>query len=136
MTDILSGEIYHPLTPFNTLFEPSQKFMCFDQQKTNMFWLVEPKVDTVGIVAALDSPVALAINSRMDAATRERLRGLPMQFVEYWLDIDKNGDAALTMDCPPGYQEHMILRARQAQDRLLQFREDGNVVSINFRRRA
>lgn len=110
-----------------------QSAFCFDQSKANLFYLVEPGVDTEGIGAALNNPIAADIDERMDTTTWWELKKLPLQFIEYWFRID-NGITALATHWPPNYKTLMTERAHVAQKRLLGVVEDGNVRRVNFRR--
>ena len=130
--DLKLGEKYVSFN-FTMGLSGVQSTFCFDQSKANLLYLVEPRVDTDGIGAALNNPIATDINERMDTTTWWELKKLPLQFVEYWLSID-NGITALATHWPPNYKTLMTERAHVAQKRLLGVVEEGNVKTVNFRR--
>lgn len=136
MTKITDGEQYVARFKFTEALAPEQRFLCFDQAKTNLFWLVEPRIDTEGVEAARGNPIAEDIDEHMDSQTRVVLQGLPLPFVDYWLKIDRGGEALMSQRWPANYRETMLARANEAQRRLLGIVEAGNVVRVNFRRKA
>lgn len=135
MTIIEIGERYTPLFPFSLELKGEQRFLCFDVAKSNLFWLIEPRIDTEGVDAALDNQAARDIDEFMDGATRKMLQGLPLPFLSYWDQLD-DGELALAQHWPMGYRATMAQRAADAHRRLLGVVEDGNVVKVNFRRAA
>lgn len=136
MTDVSRGEKWHPLFEYSRLLDKEQQPFCFDQAKTNLLYLLEPRIDTEGIGAAKKNPIAEAIHEHMDIVTDEWLRKMPLQFLEYWTREDVDGDSALTQHCPPDYLRTMAKRAHEAQRRLLGLEQSGNVIKVNFRRSA
>ena len=136
MTDVSRGEKWHPLFEYNRLLAKEQHPFCFDQAKTNLLFLLEPRIDTEGIGAAKKNPIAEAIHEHMDIVTDDWLRKMPLQFLEYWTREDVDGDSALTQHCPPDYLRTMAKRAHEAQRRLLGLEQSGNVIKVNFRRSA
>ena len=136
MTDVSRGEKWHPLFEYNRLLDKEQHPFCFDQAKTNLLFLLEPRIDTEGIGAAKKNLIAGAIHDHMDIVTDEWLRKMPLQFLEYWTREDVDGDSALTQHCPPDYLRTMAKRAHEAQRRLLGLEQSGNVIKVNFRRSA
>lgn len=133
MSEIAKGERYTSLFPFQESLAEEQRFLCFDVAKTNLFWLVEPRIDTEGVEAARGNPIAKSIDEFMDSVTRRHLQGLPLPFVRYWLNLDKNRDCAIAEHWGD-YAGTMMCRANEAQRRLLCMEEDGNAVKVNFRR--
>ncbi len=136
MTDVSRGEKWHPLFEYSQLLDKEQQPFCFDQAKVNLLYLLEPRIDTEGIGAAKKNPIAEAIHEHMDIVTDEWLRKMPLQFLEYWTREDVDGDSALTQHCPPDYLRTMAKRAHEAQRRLLGLEQSGNVIKVNFRRKA
>lgn len=132
--DLMAGEKYISFK-FEMGLTDVQSAFCFDQSKANLLYLVEPRVDSEGIAAARDNPIAADIDERMDGPTWWELKKLPLQFIEYWFRID-NGITALATHWPPNYKMLMTERAHVAQKRLLGVVEDGNVKTVNFRRAA
>lgn len=130
-SSFLGGEIYTPLFPFNLSIPKEIRFLCFDQPRTNLFWLVEPRIDTEGLDAARDNPKALSIHEHMDRITRKHLQGMPLPFLEYWRGVGEN--AALAEHWGD-YMGTMTRRAHEAQARLLAVESAGNVVKANFKR--
>lgn len=134
-TDVSFGEPYTPLLTFRQGLTMEQKMLCFDQAKTNLFWLIEPRMDTEGLGAAKDNPKAADIHTFMDAVTRRHLHGLPLPFLTYWLHMDKNRDTKMAEHWGD-YVPMMIERANEAHARLAKV-EAPNVVKVDFvRRRA
>ena len=133
MSEINVGERYTSLFPFSEALSEEQRFLCFDVAKTNLFWLVEPRIDAEGIEAARGNPKALSIDEYMDTVTRRHLQGLPVPFVDYWMSVSKQGDCAIAEHWG-AYKETMIRRAHEAQRRILNVEESGNVLRLNFRR--
>lgn len=136
MTDVSRGEKWHPLFEYNRLLDKEQHPFCFDQAKTNLLFLLEPRIDTEGIGAAKKNPIAEAIHEHMDIVTDGWLRKMPLQFFDYWAREDADGDSALTQYCPSDYLRTMAQRAHEAQRRLLGLEQSGNVIKVNFRRSA
>ena len=136
MTDVSRGEKWYPLFEYNRLLDKEQHPFCFDQAKTNLLFLLEPRIDTEGVGAAKKNHSASAIHEHMDIVTDEWLRKMPLQFLEYWTREDVDGDSALTQHCPPDYLRTMAKRAHEAQRRLLGLEQSGNVIKVNFRRSA
>ena len=132
-TDVSFGEPYTPLLKFKQDLTMEQKMLCFDQAKTNLFWLVEPRMDTEGLGAAKDNPKAADIHTFMDAVTRRHLQGLPLPFLTYWLHMDKNRDTQMAQHWGD-YVPMMIERANEAHARLAKV-EAPNVVKVDFLRR-
>ena len=132
--DLKLGEKYVSFN-FTMGLSGVQSTFCFDQSKANLLYLVEPRVDTEGIAAARDNPIAADIDERMDGPTWWELKKLPLQFIEYWFRID-NGITALATHWPPNYKTLMTERAHVAQKRLLGVVEEGNVKTVNFRRQG
>ena len=131
MSSPLGGEIYTPLFPFNQGIPKEVHFLCVDQPRTNLFWLVEPRIDTEGIDAAIGNPKAASISEFMDSVTRRYLQGLPLPFLAYWKGV---GQGAALAEPWGDYMGTMARRAHEAQARLLAIEEVGNVVSVNFKR--
>jgi hypothetical protein len=132
MTDVSRGEKWHPLFEYNRLLAKEQHPFCFDQAKTNLLFLLEPRIDTEGVGAAKKNPIAEAIHEHMDIVTDEWLRKMPLQFLEkdgrggkYWTREDVDGDSALTQHCPPDYLRTMAKRAHEAQRYCVNDRKDG-----------
>ena len=130
-TGKLGGEVYTPLFPLNDDVPKEIRFLCCDQPRTNLFWLVEPRIDTEGLDAARDNPKALSIHEHMDSVTRKHLQGLPLPFLEYWRGV---GEGAALAEHWGDYMNTMTRRAHEAQKRLLAVEEVGNVVRVNFKR--
>ena len=130
--DLKLGEKYVSFN-FTMGLSGVQSTFCFDQSKANLLYLVEPRVDTEGIGAALDNLIAVDIDERMDTTTWWELKKLPLQFIEYWFSIN-NGITPLATHWPPNYKTLMTERAHVAQKRLLGVVEEGNVKTVNFRR--
>ena len=128
---LLGGEVYTPLFPFSHSLPKEIHFLCVDQPRTNLFWLVEPRIDTEGIDAAKDNPKATSINDFMDKVTRKYLQGLPLTFLEYWKGV---GVGSALAEPWGDYMGTMTRRAHEAQARLLAVEEVGNVVKVNFKR--
>ena len=133
MSEINIGERYVALFPFSEGLAAEQRFLCFDVAKTNLFWLIEPRIDTEGVEAARGNPKAISIDEYMDKVTRHHLQGLPVAFVDYWMGVVRQGDCYLSEHWGE-YKETMIRRAHEAQRRLLSVAESGNVLKLNFRR--
>lgn len=115
-----------------------QQMICVDQAKGNLFGLLEPRVDTEGIDAALNNPIADSVNDHLDKTTRRYLQQLPLKFLDYWLDVDKGfgtiQGSVMSSDWPVNYKATMTERAHAAQKRILGVVEEGNVKTVNFRR--
>lgn len=135
MSKITDGEQYVSLFKFDTSLAQEQHFLCFDQAKTNLFWLVEPRIDKEGIEAARGNPIAKDIDALMDVMTRHTLQGIPLPFVSYWLEVDREGAALMAQNWPDDYRTTMKLRAKEAQCRLLGIVLEGeNLTKVNFSR--
>lgn len=106
-----------------------------DQQKLNLAWLVEPRLDTEGAACLLQNPIAASIEEFMDKQTREALRGMPLDFMHYWRSVD-DGELGLTGGWPADYRGVMEARAKACQRRLTILEETDNVIRVNFRRSA
>ena len=132
--DLKLGEKYVSFN-FTMGLSGVQSTFCFDQSKANLLYLVEPRVDTEGIGAALDNLIAVDIDERRDTTTWWELKKLPLQFIEYWFSIN-NGITPLATHWPPNYKTLMTERAHVAQKRLLGVVEEGNVKTVNFRRQG
>lgn len=115
-----------------------QQMICVDQAKGNLFYLLEPRVDTEGIDAALNNPIAESIHRHMDKNTRSYLQQLPLKFLDYWLDIDKGfgtiQGSVMSNEWAHDYKKTMTERAHAAQTRILGVVEEGNVKRVNFAR--
>lgn len=133
MASLTEPLAWYPLTPYRSTLAPELHFLCFDQAKTNLFYLVEPRIDVEGARAAYKNPIAESINNCMDKATRSHLLGMPLAFMAYWRTVDK-GDLALVEGWPSNYLSTMQRRAEAAQARMLGIVEEGNVIRVNFRR--
>lgn len=138
--DIQVGERYQPAPfKFRAGLTEVQQALCVDWAKQNLFWLVEPRVDTEGIDAALDNPIADSIDSKyFSHNVRGWLQMLPLKFLAHWMELDKgfgtiNG-TVLSANWPANYKETMTKRAHEAQARLLGVVDEGNVRRVNFRR--
>lgn len=123
---------YYELPPHNTTLDHVQGIFCFDQQKWNLFGLVEPRIDTEGIEAARAHPIAHSINSGMFIELRQSLLLPPAQFLDEWSKLALHLDE----DWPHGCLATLKNRAHQVQRKLLGVTEVGNVISVNFRRSA
>lgn len=127
MTDIRSGCAY-----FTAEGTPTDKLLAIfrgDQQKLNLAWLVEPRLDKEGLECLRENPIANSIHEYMDATTREHLRQPPGTFMNYWRKLD-NGELLITECFPDGYTETMESRA------LAWGVDYNNVVFVNFRKKA
>ncbi len=61
------------------------------------------------------------------------LQGLPLPFVDYWLQIDKGWDFLISENWPNDYRITMKMRAKEAQRRLLGVvHERENITKVNF----
>lgn len=127
-------EVYneHPFV-FKPGMQAPQSTLCFDQEKGNLFWLLEPRADSEGVGAALNNPIADSIHSGMRTQLRLWLQELPLKFLNNWLRVD-NGEYVITINWPTDYRNIMAERAHLAQKRLLGVVEDGNMKRVNFRR--
>lgn len=128
----MKGEAYYPLPKMPPGMTPLQGIFCFDQQKWNLFGLVEPRIDADGIAAVLDSSLAESIHKKMIWDIRVALSGRPKMFLPVW---DQLGDA-MDENWYPNYRHVMRERALAAERRVLDRRDDGNVIVVNFRRAA
>lgn len=123
---------YYELPPHNVTLDHVQGIFCFDQQKWNLFGLVEPRIDTEGIEAARDNPIAHSINSGMFIELRQSLLLPPAQFLDEWEGWAWHVDS----EWPNGYRAVLKHRAHQVQRKLLGVTEVGNVITVDFRRSA
>lgn len=114
-------------------YSVGQSIIAVDQAKFNLAWLVFPEIDNEGI-AALPAEYVESMKF-MDYNTRAALSELPLTFLAYWAKTD-TGDLALTEAMPQTYRTTMAQRANEAQQRILGIVEEGNVVKVNFRKRA
>lgn len=108
---------------------------CFqrDQQKLNLAWLVEPRLDMEGLDCLAVNPIAASIHKYMDKITRDALRQPPLEFMRYWRSID-DGECALAEGWPDGYVFLMESRAKAWHRAQTVESEIGNVIKVNFRR--
>lgn len=134
--DLAAGERYWPLFKFSMKLDPSQHAFCFNQVKTNMLYLIEPRVDTEGVEAARKNPIAESINTYMDNTTDSWLQKLPLEFLGWWIKEAKKGRCQMTQHWPDNHLEIVARRAHIAQRRLLGLEQEGNVIRVNFRRCA
>ena len=116
--------------------QPEQIFLAFDQPKTNLFWLVEPRIDIEGIESARHNPIARSINEHMFGEARQHLKLLPIKFLSYWLSLPQVHTYSIAEYWPSNWQSTMTQRAYEAQERLLVGNREDNVVHLNFRRSA
>ena len=137
MTEQTKPLLYNPkgLYPFSSKLAEEQRFLCFTASFSNLFWLVEPRIDSEGIEAARANPIAFSIRENISKPTIEKVVGLPLSFMKYWNEVDQ-GDLLITTFWPDNYKALMMERAREAQHRILGVHCDGNVIEVNFRRRA
>ncbi len=137
MTEQTKPLLYNPrgLYPFSTKLAKEQCFLCFTASFSNLFWLVEPRIDSEGIEAARDNPIGESIREGIDKRTMDLVVGLPLAFMKYWNEIDR-GSFLLTKCWPENYKYSMMERAQEAQRRILGVRYEGNVIEVNFRRSA
>jgi hypothetical protein len=136
MQRMAAGEQYTPLLRYQMGMSGDYTFLCFDQPRTNLFWLLEPRFDTEGLEAAKGNPITASINEHMDTVTLENLRKLPLVFLQYWLKAISGPQLMIAEKWPDDYLVTMTRRANEAQARLLGVSRQGNVLSVNFRRRA
>ena len=54
MTDVSRGEKWHPLFEYNRLLAKEQHPFCFDQAKTNLLFLLEPRIDLIGQLRVIE----------------------------------------------------------------------------------
>jgi len=128
----MKGEAYYQLPRYRTGMTELQGIFCSDQQKWNLFGLVEPKIDSVGVEAVRDSTLAESIHERMIWDIRVALSGRPKRFLPVWQQLGH----AIDENWYPNYLHVMRERALAADERLLGRRDDGNVITVNFRRAA
>jgi len=130
--------IYNPdgLYQDSPALAPEQSHLCFTPWIANLFWLVEPRIDTEGIEAGRGNPLLLSIRDFMDDDTQYNLSRLPLQFMEFFKEFNKEDDLAMTEKWPAAYMQTMLRRAKEAQRRLLGIQCYGNVIRVNFGRRA
>ncbi len=112
-----------------------QSILCVDRAKYNLFWLVEPRVDTEGIEAARLNPVADSINKYMYPELRKWAKRLPLTFMRWW-EKQNHEYLPITHAWPMNYMSIMKSRVGEAQAYALERKQEGNVVSINFKRSA
>lgn len=113
---------------------PSNSVIAVDTEKLNLAWLLFPQIDTDGVECLPDAFVE-ALRIFMDKETRAALTLLPNEFLAYW-DKTDDGLLEITEFFPDNYRAIMAVRAAEAQRRLLGIEERGNVVRVNFRRKA
>lgn len=101
---------------------------CQDQQKLNLFWLIDPCLDTLGLVSLRFNPAVVDIHRHLDLQTRAALKKTPVEFMRYWRRID-DGDLMLTEHFPIGYIGIMQARANAWRRPANKF---GNVVQVDF----
>lgn len=123
---------YYALPPHNVSLDHVQGIFCFDQQKWNLFGLVESRIDTEGIEAARANPIAHSIHSGMFVELRQSLRLPPTQFLDQWEQWAWHIDDGW----PNGYRAVLRHRVHQVQRKLLGVTEVGNVITLDFRRKA
>ena len=133
--------IYNPdgMYPFSTLLAKEQHAICFAPWVANMFWLVEPRIDTEGVEAGRGNPILLSIQDAMDVDTLHHLAKLPLQFMEFFMEFNKRDDMLMTQGWPAGYMRTMLQRAHEAQYRLLGVKRDDRddrVIRVDFGRRS
>ena len=128
----MKGEAYYQLPKYQTGMTELQGIFCNDQQKWNLLGLVEPKIDSVGVDAVRDSALAASIHERMIWEVRVALSGRPKGFLPVWQQLGHVMDRGWY----PNYLLVMRERALAADERLLGRRDDGNVITVNFRRAA
>lgn len=127
----MSEEIYYQLPKNNPTMTTVQGIFCFDQQKWNLFGLVEPRIDSQGIEAARGNPVADSINAEMFVELREALKLPPLKFLANWKKLSGWKDE-LTECWPDGHNLIIEQRVRA----LCEVRRYDNVIEVNFRRMA
>ena len=137
MTEQTKPLLYNPrgLYPFSTKLAEEQRFLCFTPSFSNLFWLLEPRIDSDGVEVARANPIAFSIREHLNKRSIEKLVGLPLDFMKYWNEIDE-GRFLITTFWPENYKHLMMERAREAQRRILGVRCFENVIEVNFRRRA
>lgn len=123
---------YYKLPPHNVTLDHVQGILCFDQQKWNLFGLVEPRIDTEGIEAARSNPVADGINTGMFVELRRALKMAPIEFLGRWEELSWYIGSCW----PSGYMPVLRHRAHQVQHRLFGLPEVSNVIVANFARRT
>lgn len=123
---------YYTPQQHNVSLDHTQGILCFDQQKWNLFGLVEPRIDTEGIEAARSNPVADGINTGMFVELRNALKLTPIEFLGQWEELAWHIDSCW----PSGYRAVLRHRAHQVHRRLFGLPEASNVIVGNFARRA
>lgn len=129
------GEAWAPLHKPIMGMTTEQYVLCVDRAKYNLFWLVEPRVDTEGIEAARLNPIADSINGYMSKDLRAQLKQLPMTFMRWW-EKQNHTDFVVTSGWYPNYMTIMKERVGKAQAYAIGRKEEDNVVMVNFRRTA
>lgn len=129
------GENWAPLATPKAGMTTEQFILCVDRAKYNLFWLVEPRVDMEGIEAARLNPIADSINKYMYPELRKWAKQLPLTFMRWW-EKQNHEYLPITHAWPMNYMSIMKSRVAQAQAYALERKQDGNVVSINFKRSA
>lgn len=129
------GEAWAPFFVPESGMTDVQKILCVDRAKYNLFWLVEPQVDVAGIECARYNPIADSINKYMTKDLRSHLKLLPLAFMKQWEKLNYT-DFAITKWWYPNYMTIMRDRVGTAQAYALGLKEEDNVVTVNFRRRA
>lgn len=129
---MITGLPYYDLPKYDQEYTHTQGIFCFDQQKWNLFGLVEPRIDIEGVEAVLGNPVAEAIHTKMVVEIRSALKLEPIQFLDHWTRM------SWVMDCswPTNYQTVMRHRVQQVQRRIIGADGCTNVIPVNFSRRV
>ena len=137
MTEQTKPILYNPkgLYPFSIMLAEEQRFLCFTPSFSNLFWLVEPRIDSEGIEAARANPIAFSIKRYTHGGIFKNVLGLPLDFMKYWNTLD-GGSLLITQCWPENYKRLMMERAWEAQRRILGIRQTQNVIEVDFRRRA
>ena len=130
--------IYNPdgMYPYSPSLAPEQNHLCYTPWTHNMFWLVEPRIDTEGVEAGRGSRILMSIRDFMDEDIAYHLGLPPVDFMEFFMKYNEEDDLAMTQNWPAAYMQTMLRRAKEAQHRLLNIRREGNVIRVNFGRRA
>lgn len=130
MVDIKEGVLYAPLPPFHDALSDVQGIFCFDHQKWNMLWLVEPDVDH-GLECA---PIKLVedINTYFDGATREALKKKPYDFLKYINSLQ--GELTMLRHARDRVLAVIETRVMDAHETLYGLKRQGNVIFGGFGR--
>ena len=129
---MITGLSYYDLPKYDQGYTLTQGIFCFDQQKWNLFGLVEPRIDTEGIGAVLGNPIAEGIHTKMATELRAALRLEPIQFLDHWSKMSWIMDGSW----PINYQAVMRHRVQQVQRRIIGVDGCTNVIPVNFSRRV